>query len=128
MKIYDPDIAPDPETWLALSEAERLRLVSDYHDQAGDELPNIQLHAAIHAVVENQLAEGYVPAVEALERLMRDGLSRHDAIHAIGSVLAEHIWTQTRGNGPAAWPGDAYEQALRTLTAGIWRERYSEEK
>lgn len=51
-------------------------------------------------VAENQLAEAYLLAVEALARLRRDGLSRHDAVHAIGSVLAEHLWTQTQGGGP----------------------------
>lgn len=122
MDTYDPDTAPDPKVWLELDEGERLLLVSDYHEQAGEELPNVQMHAAIHVVVENQLAEAYLPAVEALARLRRDGLSRHDAVHAIGSVVAEHLWTQTQGGGP----GMVYEQALRTLTAQSWRERYGD--
>lgn len=126
MDTYDPDTAPDPKTWLELSETERLLLVGDYHDQAEDELPNVQIHAAIHVVVENQLAEAYLPAVEALARLMREGLSRHDAVHAIGSVLAEQIWTQTRGGGSVAVPAMVYEQELRTLTAQSWRERYGD--
>mgnify|MGYP001582177494 FL=1 len=123
--IYDPDTAPDPQAWLELSETERLLLVGDFHDQIGEELPNAQLHAVIHVVVENQLAEAYLPAVEALARLMREDLSRHDAVHAIGSVLAEHIWTQTQG-GSADEPAMVYEQALRTLTAQSWREHYDE--
>ena len=122
METYGPDIAPDPKSWLELSETERLLLVGDYHEQAGDELPNAQIHAAIHVVVENQLAEDYVPAVEALVRLRREGLNRHDAVHAIGSVLAEHLWTRTQGSGPDR----VYEQELRTLTAQSWRERYGD--
>ncbi len=100
--------------------------MGDYHDQAGDELPNARMHAAIHVVVENQLAEVYLPVVEALARLRRDGLSRHDAVHAIGSVLAEQIWTQTRGDGSVTVPAMVYEQELRTLTAQSWRERYGD--
>jgi hypothetical protein len=124
MDTYDPDIAPDPRAWLELDEGERLLLVGDYHEQAGDELPNVQIHAAIHVVVENQLAEAYLPAVEALERLMREGLNRHDSVHAIGSVLTEQIWTQTQGDGTPAFPSTTYEQELRALTADRWRERY----
>ena len=127
MDTYDPDTAPEPKVWLELDEGERLLLVGDYHDQAGDELPNVQMHAAIHVVVENQLAEAYLPAVEALARLMREDLSRHDAVHAIGSVLAEKIWTQTQGGGCAAGPGMVYEQELWTLTAQSWRERYGDQ-
>jgi hypothetical protein len=126
MDTYDPDTAPDPKIWLELDEGERLLLVSDYHEQAGEELPNAQLHAAIHVVVENQLAETYLPAVEALARLLREGLSRHDAVHAIGSVLAEQIWTQTQGGGTADGPHMVYEQELRTLTAQSWRECYGD--
>lgn len=126
MDIYDPDTAPDPKAWLELSETERLLLVGDYHDQAGEELPNAQLHAVIHVVVENQLAEAYLPAVDALVRLMREDLSRHDAVHAIGSVLAERIWTQAQGGGSAGEPAMVYEQALRALTAQSWREHYGD--
>lgn len=125
MDTYDPDTAPDPKVWLALDEGERLLMVSDYHEQAGQELPDVQLHAVIHMVVENQLAEAYRPTVEALGRLMREGLSRHDAVHAIGSVLTEHIWTQEQ-NGSTGGPSLAYEQALRALTAQSWCERYSD--
>lgn len=125
MDTYNPDTAPDPKVWLEWDEGERLLMVSDYHEQAGQELPNLQLHAAIHMVVENQLAEAYRPTVEALGRLVRDGLSRHEAVHAIGSVLTEHILTQTQG-GSADGSGLAYEQALRTLTAQSWCERYND--
>lgn len=126
MDTYDPDTAPDSGAWLELDEGERLSLVGGYHDRAGVELPNVQIHAVIHVIVENQLAEAYRPAVEALARLMNEGLSRHDAVHAIGSVLTERIWTELQGDGTAAVPGATYEQELRTLTADGWRERYGE--
>jgi len=46
------------------------------------------MHGVAHVIVENQIAAGD-STVEpvTLARLMREGLDRHDAIHAIGSVL-----------------------------------------
>ncbi len=122
MDRYHPNVAPDPEEWLALDDGERLLLISEYHERSGAELPNRRLHAAIHAIVENQLAEGYSPAVEALARLRRDGLGRYEAQRAIGSVLSEHTWGSVREEPPVGVSTGAYEQALRTLTAEGWRE------
>ncbi|MCK7583305.1 MAG: hypothetical protein MZV65_52340 [Chromatiales bacterium] len=70
------------------------------------------------------LAERYAPAVEALDRLMRDGLGRHEGVHAIGAVLSELIWSHGRGYGSAGSGGADYEQELSVLTAERWRERY----
>ncbi len=94
MEAYDPLTAPDPDTWQAIGEAERIGLVIAHHRAAGAELPNERLHATIHVVIENQVAMGEeIPARATLARLMREGpkhkrLDRHDAIHAVGSVLA----------------------------------------
>jgi len=56
-------------------------------------LPNRRVHAILHAVVENQVALGDKYAAKSvLERLMREGLDRHEAIHAIGSVLSGRIF------------------------------------
>ena len=41
-----------------IEEGEREILVEDYHERAGIELPNAHVHAAIHVVVENQIAMG----------------------------------------------------------------------
>ncbi|MCE3272233.1 MAG: hypothetical protein K0S57_2630 [Ramlibacter sp.] len=86
---YDPDAAPDPKEWLALDEHERIRLAKNYHQAARIKLPDAKAHAIFHAAVENQIAQGYGPSCRALERLQQEGLSRHDAIHAIGSVGAK---------------------------------------
>lgn len=87
---YVPDAAPDAREWLALDEERRLALVLAHHAESGTPLPNARLHAAIHVVVENQLALGDPAAVqETLERLQREQLSRHDAIHAIGTAVSE---------------------------------------
>lgn len=87
---YDPDVPPAPAEWLALDEAMRLALVLDYHSHSATRLQNARLHSAIHVVVENQAALGDPPRVlETLERLQREGLSRHDAIHAIGGAVSQ---------------------------------------
>jgi hypothetical protein len=95
---YDPDLKLDVEAWLDLDEDERISLVMDYHSRARIKLPNAKVHAAVHTIVENQaaLGTGYVVA-ETLERLIGDGLDRHEAIHAIGSVLMGHILDLQQG-------------------------------
>jgi len=120
---YDPDIAPNPEEWLALDEDERILLVKDFHRRARVRLPNANAHAAMHVAVENQIALGdSLPVRRELERLRREGLDRHDAVHAIASVLADHMFTLV--NKPQAISGDpneAYYRALSRLTAHKWR-------
>ena len=91
MKTYDPAITPVSDAWLALDEVEQIELVADYHEQRRVELSNLPVHALMHVVVENQLAEGIEVVGEALARLMGEGLDRHEGIHAIGSVLMEHL-------------------------------------
>jgi len=85
MPRYDPLKAPDPEEWLELDEQERIDLAQDYHRRARIKLPSALLHANMHAIVENQIALGdETPARRVLQRLMNEGLDRHQAIHAIG--------------------------------------------
>ena len=122
---YDPEIAPQPQAWLALPEAERLGLVAAYHRQAGERGERITLHAAIHTVVENQLAEGYAPAVDALARLRAEGLDRHNAIHAIGAVLAEFMYSGLQGTSTDL--AADYDRELALLTVQRWHERYGSE-
>jgi hypothetical protein len=120
MRRYDPHQAPDPKEWNALDEQERMQLVEQYHRRAGIRLPNAKVHAVIHAVVENQIVLGdELPVRRTLQRLMSEGLDRHDAIHAIGSVLAEHMFellsTPEAASKPD--PNDAYCAAVERLTA-----------
>jgi len=92
-----------------------------YHALEGAELPNALLHAAIHVAVENQLASmEQLPAREKLAELLQEGLDRHDAIHAIGSVLAEQMYNILKGRQPASDPNRQYLQALSELTAASW--------
>jgi hypothetical protein len=120
MRRYDPERAPEPEEWLALDEQERITLVAAHHRRTKAKLPNLQLHAAIHAVVENQLAEGVAVAQQTLERLMADGLDRHEAIHAMGSVVAEHLWKAMHETPRGAELQEAYVRGLTALTASAW--------
>lgn len=94
---YDPDIAPDPGEWLALPDSERIRLAQNYHVAARVKAPSIKFHALMHVSVENQIASGYGPSKKAVARLKLEGLSRHEAIHAIASVIVQFIFELKRG-------------------------------
>jgi hypothetical protein len=92
MQHYDSLDAPDCEEWLALDEQERIALARDYHGRARIRVPNAAVHAAVHAIVETQIALGdETPARRTAQRHMDEGLDRHEAIHAIGSVLVEFM-------------------------------------
>ncbi len=53
--------------------------------------PHSHLH--IHAVVERQLAADNPRGVRGIAHELQElGVSRHDVRHAIGAVLAEHMW------------------------------------
>jgi Domain of unknown function (DUF1841) len=119
---YDPLEAPDPEEWLELDEQERIDLVRDYHRRAGIRPPNEKLHATLHAIVEAQIALGdETPAGRIAQRLIGEGLDRHDAIHAIGMVLAEHIYDVLKTTKSDKDPNAPYFAALERLTAEDWR-------
>jgi hypothetical protein len=102
-------------------EGERAELVADYHRRARVKLPNARLHAAMHVIVENQLAEGIPAVAETLQRLRAEGLERHVALHAIGSVLIKHVWTVLRDKPPEVPDHEPYFAGLRQLSAAGWR-------
>jgi hypothetical protein len=127
METYDPELTPDPDEWLDLDEDERIHQIASYHRHAKIRLPNTQLHAAIHAVVENQIAEGLQTVSETVARLQAEGLSRHDALHAVGSVLAKSLHALLQKKSQAPFDVEVYFQKLRSLTAERWLETESEE-
>jgi hypothetical protein len=118
---YDAAIPPRPDAWHALDEQERIDAVREYHRAIGEELPEERqnvLHSVAHVIVENQLALGSSPAPETLVRLLREGLDRHAAVHAIGSVLLGAI-----NDGLAddiRNIGTEYAKRLSALTAKDW--------
>ena len=122
---YDPLHAPDPDEWLGLDESERISLVSEYHEQYDEEMPNVQLHSTIHAVVENQAALGdEYPVRKALDRLVEEGLDRHDAIHAIGSVLIKYLWEIGTGENTSEDFSRDYFEEVKQLTAQQWLDEF----
>lgn len=124
---YDPYDPPQADAWLALTETHRIDLVRDYHKRQRIELPDPMLHALIHATVENQIAMGdELPVGSKVSELMQDGLDRHEALHAIGSVLAEHIYDLLSAESQPRDASAAYFQALEQLTAQSWIDMYSE--
>ena len=106
--------------WLNLDEAVRLELIEDYVEGFEKEIDNSKknIHASIHMVVENQLALGEEPALNAYSRLLRQGLNRHETIHAIGAVIFSGIYEamQNKDNKPVT----SYKSRLRKLTAKKW--------
>lgn len=122
MSAYDPDASPVPTVWLQTDEGERIELVSAYHRREKITLPNAKLHAVIHVIVENQIALGETIVIDTLARLQREGLGRHDALHAIGSVLAENLYElMQEDHESAGTPYRTYLERLQKLTARSWR-------
>ncbi len=123
MDHYNPLQAPDPAEWLALEEGVRIELVQAWHEEAGEEVPESgeAAHAALHVVVENQLAEAVTPIPDVIARLLRQGLDRHDAVHAVAAVLSEGLHAQMQGE-EAAWNITRYRRRLEKLTAKRWRK------
>lgn len=126
MRHYDPEVAPNPAQWLALDEQERIQLAEAHHRTARIKLPNVKAHAVFHVIVENQIAEGLEPVVRAMARLMNEGLSRHDALHAIGSVVADQFFEamHTKDKDFANTAQARYNAEVERLSANGWRRKY----
>lgn len=123
MAAYDPEKDLQADRWLAMDEAERVAAVETYHRRQRIRLPRATLHATIHSVVENQVALGEDAVVETLARLRSEGLTRHEAVHAIGSVLAEQIFRALKGeSGAQSDLSGSYLDRVRRLTADEWRQ------
>ena len=95
-----------------LSEDETMRMVLKSHPQwraqwergtlpdeivgEDSEPMSPQMHVAVHAIVQRQLAaddpKGVVAIAHELERL---GLSRHEVRHAIGRAVASQLWSMS---------------------------------
>jgi hypothetical protein len=119
---YDPAHAPDPKGWLGMDEAERIELVLKFHRHAKERLPSPRLHASLHVIVENQVALGdEIPVRRTIERLQAEGLNRHDAVHAVDSVLAKQVFDLMKGGRSEADLNLAYGAELEGLSAERWR-------
>ena len=80
-------------------QSDRINFALDSHHNSAADLLNQSstLHASIHVVVENQLALNTEFIPETLAALMKLGMSRHNAIHAIGAVILEELQSATQG-------------------------------
>ena len=98
MKRYNPDQPVDAEQWLARDESERIHLAQDYVARHESEIEGGQLHAMLHVLVENQIVlQDETPVATTLDRLMAEGLDRHEAIHAIAACFTELILAMAQG-------------------------------
>jgi hypothetical protein len=123
---YDPEVAPDPQEWLALPEQKRLDMVSDFHRRAGVPLTSRETHAAMHLTIENQIALGdELPVRRAVDRLMAEGLDRHQAVHADGSVLSSLLFETLNDPEARVFPTEAYNAAIKRLTVEGWRRDWA---
>lgn len=121
MYQYDPERAPDSAEWLELDEQERIILIEDYHRSKRIKLPNLTAHAVFHAIVENQIAERLEPVLRAMVRLANEGLSRHDAVHAIAFVVAEHVHDLFKSKDDAVTSQARYNAAVERISVKNWR-------
>jgi hypothetical protein len=114
---YDPNQPVVPDACLALDETERIELVMQYHRRERIQLPNERLHATTHVIVENQVALGdALPVGSVLTRLRGEGLDRHEAIHAIGWILSEQLFSALQQKGDVFDLNAQYLEKLSRLT------------
>lgn len=125
---YDPDTGPEPAGWLALTEADRVDAVRAWRRREGVEVPNERMFAAMLANAETQVAHGdELPVAAALARLIREGMTRRQAIHAITTILAETTYDAFYGEVSGADPSSAYFAELARLTPESWRTRFDDD-
>ena len=80
----------------------------------------------MHLAVEDQIARGFGPTVRAMRRLQSEGLSRHDAIHAVASVLAEQLYSAAHAEtkpDPASLQ-EAINKGIERLSAETWKAKH----
>jgi hypothetical protein len=81
-------------------------------------------HIHIHVVIENQIANGDPKeTAQTVEALMRQGMSRHDAIHAVGTVLADEIFHILKDKRPFDEAGFVrkLKQLVKPGASRTWR-------
>ncbi len=83
-------------------------------------MPKVRLHATMHVVVENQLAAGDPPEARAtLERLIGEGLSRHEAVHALMNAVSQQM-VELLGEG-RTFDRTRFAELLAALDADAYR-------
>ena len=120
---YDAEKGPDPLEWLGLSAGERILVVEKAHLRLLMWHPvpeNMHEHARMHVDVENRIAMSEPPGIEeTLARLVKAGVDRHAAVHALGSVV-EGLTRAAMQNGNA-FDAAACTKRLADLDPDDWR-------
>jgi len=123
MNIYHPSQPPNPSEWLELDESIRIDLVRKSHEASEAEFEEEQakeVHSTIHVIVENQIALGVEPVPATISRLMRQGLSRHESVHAVGAVLSQDLFEMLKED--KEHDSKKYRRRLDKLTAKRWNK------
>jgi Domain of unknown function (DUF1841) len=120
--------ASGPTTWLGADDEVRTLAIRAHHDGlAGHpDQPDPKLHASFHLIAENQIAAGEpAETATALARLVGAGASRHEAIHAVMSVVATevHAMRQERRHYDRARVGGELARLLAADWAGTMPPR-----
>ncbi len=115
---YDANVAPNPRDWLSLSEDERIESVMQSHDEMETE-SQTRMHAVMHVVVEGQIAMETEMVPQTVDKLVRQGLERHEAIHAIAAILTEDTFDALQGDAKT-FDMKKYRRRLDKLTAKRW--------
>ena len=119
MNEYDPIKRQNAKEWMELDEGVRLALIREFHEKLQEELPDLGLHAAMHCLVENQVVIcNDLPVAATLERLTKEGLDRHDAIHAIASIVCRDLLDMMKQG--TSFSQERYSEQLVELTAKKW--------
>jgi hypothetical protein len=72
----------------------------------------------------NQVALGEpTPVPATLNRLVDEGLDRHEAIHAVGSILMNIVFDASHEPSVGVDINARYSQELASLTAAGWRSQ-----
>ena len=91
MREYNPAKSPDRQQWMALDKTRQLELVRQAHTDMDAGESAVASHCGMHSAVETQIAENSPGVRNAMGRLRKQGISRHNAVHAIGLVLIQHM-------------------------------------
>ena len=105
-----------------------IRIVEAHRRRQRIKLPRSTLHATIYVVVENQIAIGEDVVIEAMARLQREGLTRHESLHAVGTILTEQLYALMKGDiAPGSDSNSRYRERVKHLSAGDWRNSGNDE-
>jgi len=120
---YDPARPVDAEEWSQLDEGEQIGLVMGI---IAGRASGFQTRACTRACMSPWRTRFFLgeetPVAAALRRLMGEGLGRHDAIHAIASVLSGVMYDTVTRKEVRDLKAVYYNEVSRLTTEG-WRSQ-----